>query len=89
MPTFEIAIYPCKLEIATVPQFLFAFEISICECCYIAKYYKYRNMYVPKDVMEGVVHMLQFVTSYSIGSTGHKHGIGLNTTAGTIKCYSV
>ena len=75
---------------ATVSQFLsLAFAIYLCECCYIAKYYKNRNMYVPKDVKEDVVHMLQLVASYIIGSTSHKCDICLNTTAATIKCYSV
>ena len=47
-----------------------------------------RNVYVPNDVKEDVVHMVQLVASYSIGSTSHKSGIGLNTTAATIKHYS-
>ena len=64
-------------------------KIYLSECCYIAKYYKNRNMYVPKDVKEDVVHMLQLVASYITGSTSHKCGICLNTTAATIKCYSV
>ena len=47
-------------------------------------------MYVPNDdIQDVVVHMLQLAASYIIGSTGHKSVIGLNTTAATIKSYSV